>query len=846
MSFIKKILLMISVIQVSMAVEYTREMPIKIKKMHAKQTEDIYISFAQQTSPNLFLKNISAGGKKTYNLFDFGCEGIKYTGAVEQALIDEILKIKKEIKAMMDPITKLSKLDAILFAYGLVKCTGEEIKCHMTGTCKDEISGEEVNKGNNLKTGMLSKALAAANNKLILLVNGQINTTGGMSGGGDIETQSDTSGVLKDIWTGMDENDTWKEIVTCIMKVREKAFLTIYEWLNRSYKMELDFKTITAGSCNYQLIRGDEEEMTFNELLDSFDEMPSGGNNIEEDSNVDMTDEEIGKNIDNAVKQTNVDNYESENYKYTKSTPTIGDLKNDTSTITEDEIKEFELGEYSEECTEPTNNNGESFYSQSCIGTLTSGQEVTYDKTIKVENKIKQEEPKAIAKQKVNGADSTNNSITKTAKSNKTVYSKTGYDTPGLSKEEQVISKKLLGNTSKIQQDKFIYKEGELSIEEINQELKGVGLLYKPNTSISTYVPSFTAVFFKNLDFYNSEEKKEMTNYFFRKIGMFENSIEIKMFDDNEEKNRWTISRNLNNEDDYEVRFNMTTSSDNKMMSRTYLNNIYLKNADKMWFPDNNFTEIITALYISKCNSSKSEITDVTELIKIANYYNSEYVYKIGLNRQNYIFDMGIGENNMYTKYKKVTYKEDRQFDWINNTHLEYLVFRKNERYSLISMLVGFKCTLSEHKQLIKDSLAIATGTGTTGTNAYNIWTEYSDPTKQTDQQKIQLSFSERINILPKSGNNLYFNNKIMYYNTLNHVDKSKKKKYKLILKELERGIIDAYSLEEKIGDFNERKSDKKAEIEGIRLKNDRGSMIEKKIEKEKMEYLDQMSIYFK
>ena len=62
----------------------------------------------------------------------------------------------------------------------------------------------------------------------------------------------------------------------------------------------------------------------------------------------------------------------------------------------------------------------------------------------------------------------------------------------------------------------------------------------------------------------------------------------------------------------------------------------------------------------------------------------------------------------------------------------------------------------------------------------------------------------------------------------------------------MERGIIDAYSLEEKIGDFNERKSDKKAEIEGIRLKNDRGSMIEKKIEKEKMEYLDQMSIYFK
>jgi len=819
---------------------YTRIYEVKINQLKDKDDTKNIISFKPPQQRNLFFESYSENGKKEYNLFDYGCDGIKYTGAVEQALIDDVLEIKKQIKAMFDPITKMTKLDAALFGIGLLKCTKSQFEKYLLCESEDPNSKEVTEAKDCLVKNEGTKAISAS--KTYLQVLGDF-MFGQRAGGVGIDTRSqmDLSGIINSIWKSMDEGDNFEKMVECTMEYRNEMIKKIYKFLSRSYKIDLQIKTLLGAQCNASLENGKREEETWDslfggtfskwttELVDSV--IPGSEIGEEEISNMSASEREAIVNELNS----NVDGetFNGETFRGTKN------YWENTST-----------GSVIGNSCGPVFSNASGFY-QNC---LEGDDEEETSVTIPIEVNHKYGTSVAAKMWGEKKVDNLNKGFERPARDKKPYFSKDGNGLPTGSHEDNNIKSKILGNKTKIATEKFIYTEGDLTVEDIKNELSSVGLLYYPiinGIKKETSEPSFLANFIKNLNLFDPRSKKLVTNYFFLNKKMFEDNIDLILLNQkginsglDDSKTAKPYNRNLNMLVENNLKYDIDTINTTSLFNPNILNKKLLKNNQKIYIPNNYLLEIISTKYIANCNEGSNDLDNekINELFKIINYYNKVYMPKIGLKALYKLYDIGINKNEFQKKYKIIRDKSEPSLLWVSETHLQYLLFRKTERKSIISMLKGFKCNLEEHLDFIKSEEEQQE-------SIFNDYDKFSQ--NNQDNLSIKMNFSQIINLISNDTHSLRFNSKIDYYESILNGEieggKTLKYKYKLILKELERKYLDSYGIEEKIRDLNKRQVDRKAtSTRTVEDKNNVGSYIEKKIEMEKIKYLKNFGEYLR
>jgi len=679
----------------------------KTRELKQKFNPELKLNFEQPNRPNYFYPSFDENNYKNYNLFDYGCEGIRYTGAVEQALIDDVLEIKKEIKAMFDPITKISKLDAALFSIGLITCTYDEFSQFFTG----EGTGTAAN-GNTKTVGEKSipansgsTIISNAKNKLNVLFNSWLNMRS-VGSGTSTESNLDLSGTLKGVWDEMDKAGTFNDIMTCVMDTREEIVKWLYEHMMWNIKLELELKTMLAGQCQFNLeSQGDEESL--DELLGSpfktltkkvVNSLPFGSVEVAKPSELDSEfKSKMLNEINGTIGQDKY--YETDNF-----------------TI-EENIDPKNPLEKTDSCG-PVKSGSNGFY-RDC-GTIID-DDGTMGKTIQKPVTITRTLGDAVATQiwgskKVDNTKLVSGNISRPGRNKGAIFGVDANGQPTLTHSEIALKKKLLGNPAKIQKHNYSYHEGTLTSTEIIAELNAAGLLYNPvidGVEQTEAQPSYLSNFLKNINLFAPKDKEIITNYFFTNKKVFEDSIDIRMSIPKHQNNSskkststWAISRELNQIQDYYLSFDVDRSDSNKGFSTNLLRKTKIISNNNVYSPRNSFSELISNIYITKCNEGNEELPKekLEELQKIMDYYNVKYTKNIGLKALYYLYKLGLPER-INKQYRIIKDESNPGLLWVNDTHLEYLVFRKQEKYSIIAMLAGFQCTLEEHKELIKQQL---------------------------------------------------------------------------------------------------------------------------------------------
>jgi hypothetical protein len=888
-------------IQASIYNDINKEEKEKLEALKTRELEQLFVPEVELKFQSVTPKKPQYNGfvtksKKNTNLFEYGCNGIKYTGAIEQGLIDDVLEIKKEIKAMFDPITKMTKLDAILFSIGLIKCTFSEMQQYFTGSGTNVVSGKKVSQKRNFVQSAGS-ILAYTKNRLLLnfdVIVGQ----GGAKKGMATESNLDFSGFLKSVWDNMDESETFEQIFQCVLKNRNEILKTLYRYLTWNFKLDLELKTMLGAQCSYNLRGYGAEKKTFDELFGGAlsDFTSDMINSVYSGSEIDTVEDAakrtaILKEINSSL-QNNNNNSESVSHKNVSTSNFHVE-----SNINYKENAHL-IGQELTNCGAVSYNTNGGF-SRSCEDI--NGTSINVPIKVKrnfgnmVANNIFGKDTTKYGENKKTSPLTIDNSLDRPGRT-KNAYN--GVDENGQpvdTHEEKSIKAKLMGSKNTVQVEKFIYKEGGLSKSEIIKELKASGLLYKPTiTAISNgqivktptnLQPTYLSNVLKNLNLFTEEEKIIITDYLFRKKEMFTNNVDISVYIPkhtlnqagdtvNSPNSNWMFSRRLDKGSDFKLKFQSNTvNSVSNLLNPNMLRDNGIIVGNTVYSPENDFTEDLTTLYITKCNKSQKVMTqnNFNRMMKLFNYYNQKYVPNVGLEALFLLFSEGISKEVYENKYKIIKDQKERDLQWVSETHLQYLLYKKNEIFALISMIQGLACDLTKeaaetaddaanenledgqtpiktvsHQEIIETELTKFN----TNSSEENIWSNHDVSIYGDNNLETKLMFSRETKLLNTEGN-VIFNNKINYYDGITSLQyvggKSIKNKIKIILKELERKILDAYTLEENVRDINEMTKNKEANSSSIMtIRNIIAVDVREEMELEKIKYLNNMGKYFR
>jgi len=195
--------------------------------------------------------------KEFLPLFDVGCDGIKYTGAVEQIAIDELNNVKDYLVQLSDPFTKFTKLEAAIFGMAFTDC--------LVSGAENEVSGDDPTSSSYSE--ILTESIGVANNQII--VKGGVSTSLQANFEATVDTQTNFSpaGIASKAVETKSEEGAYSKMVRCIFDKREKIYVKLYDTL--SYQLDLKFKTTSAssGACNLQLKQEGETIPGWGEML---------------------------------------------------------------------------------------------------------------------------------------------------------------------------------------------------------------------------------------------------------------------------------------------------------------------------------------------------------------------------------------------------------------------------------------------------------------------------------------------------------------------------------------------------------------------------------------------------
>ena len=236
----KKILLLLSIssFSFSQVVDFpfsTVETKYTNNKNYGNKKNDLY-SFPSSSK--------FSAPAQSVDLFTKGCSGLKYTGAAEQAAIDFLLSLKKNMSAATDPYVKLSKLDAYLFSFGLITCLGDQLKDEITGGATTTGAAEQA-----------AAALGNSNSSITVKGKGTANFSNAAGGAGaDTDVDMDFWGTASSIIEEKINNGMYSEVLSCTLLEREKAFLSIYDMFTKFYKLKFSYMEGLSGTCKFELL----------------------------------------------------------------------------------------------------------------------------------------------------------------------------------------------------------------------------------------------------------------------------------------------------------------------------------------------------------------------------------------------------------------------------------------------------------------------------------------------------------------------------------------------------------------------------------------------------------------
>jgi len=207
-------------------------------------------------------------------MFSNSCNSIKYTGAVEQVLIEEVQNIRKYLEDISDPFVKFTKLEAVVASISFTSCLAEmgedEVKGSETSSSLAEITPESTGIGNNQ-----------------VVVNVGVTTGSGANVEGEADTNTNFApqDIASKAIEKKGEEGAYTEVIQCMNRKREEIYLKLYETL--SYDLNLKFKMSSAmnSQCNIQLKKDDEIVPSWGEFTGiDFDKYKEKMNNSIDDN----------------------------------------------------------------------------------------------------------------------------------------------------------------------------------------------------------------------------------------------------------------------------------------------------------------------------------------------------------------------------------------------------------------------------------------------------------------------------------------------------------------------------------------------------------------------------------
>ena len=683
-----------------------------------------------------YLIKASKEKNKNKNLFKYGCDGIKYTGAVEETAISMLEETKEELRTMFEPLTKLNKLEAYIFTWAFSRCINSEFNCYVTG--KTKVKGQEVKCVSNLVDNQLTKSIEEDSENIIQVNFGM--SFGDMMGNAHTETKtnSDVSGIVKGIYDNFD-NGQWDAITDCVFEERDETFKKIYNFFTKSYEFDLQIQGIVGGQCNYELVKEGEKLMSWNQLSDgALEELVADSINMvlsdeevkgEEDPNnpgtyIEPTNSaaainEMRKRIAHEQNQDYLEeeNWEDEEYTGREEYKPTGDTFEKELEIKKVEEVEPETisfnsstGKYEAQSVktgqmvpiEVTRNNklrgrGEAI-AEKAFGASSMSEWKDSPEGKKAPSSKKQQ---PAYKHQIDNVLA--NGIIKSEIYNTEINTETIFDN---NKEEEEAG---MSNTEK---KNIIKNKNNTKHLYSDIKLNGSGEIEASITKLGNDI--------KQINFFPIEIQKTMIKELFINIDSTD-TLTIERGIQGEINNTSTNTRTSNktNIDLYKLinaqKLELVLLEKNKISSPNEnslaLNKIVFDNGDKFLYPNTTFTNMFLNIWKDKCiggsleNQNISE-EQVTELLKIITFYNYNYMPKIGL--KGYI---NIIEEER-KKENQIIYPISR----ILNTKLEsqYNKWKQQEREAIVMMIKGLRCQKIEHIKLIKDIKTIRSNIGIT------------------------------------------------------------------------------------------------------------------------------------
>jgi hypothetical protein len=193
--------------------------------------------------------------KASLNLFKVSCDGIKYTGALEQVAIDGLSQTKEAVTKMLLPYLSLSSFEAALWTASFLEC--------LVTVSMEEVKGDEVHES-SIDTAISSVDKSRTG---VTLTAGA--TIGSASGGveTDVDFFPDIAGTFN-AFLKTKVNDGWfDDIMQCIQEKRTQNYEKIYDFLNQQFTLNLNYQKMAFSQCNVSLLKEGETVPSWNAMF---------------------------------------------------------------------------------------------------------------------------------------------------------------------------------------------------------------------------------------------------------------------------------------------------------------------------------------------------------------------------------------------------------------------------------------------------------------------------------------------------------------------------------------------------------------------------------------------------
>ena len=197
---------------------------------------------------NITKKNKKSQKNIKVSMFSSNCNGIQYTGFVEQMIIDNLKIIKENIRILTDPFLSITKLDTYFFTYAYPGCLKET-----TALIVDEMKLELKKK--------VSKDLISETDMKYIFKTGKINVTGYTVNG----ISEKTAKIVNEVFR---ERNIVGRTLRCVLVKRGEIYKTLYDFFNYQAKLSVNVIKDMSTQCTINLKKENEEELKWSEIFD--------------------------------------------------------------------------------------------------------------------------------------------------------------------------------------------------------------------------------------------------------------------------------------------------------------------------------------------------------------------------------------------------------------------------------------------------------------------------------------------------------------------------------------------------------------------------------------------------